>query len=76
MRLTSEHDYPVAPARLAEVFADRDFSLACAQAAGAAEAQADVVLDPSGEFTSTLRCVYQAADLPAQLRAFLPGGLE
>jgi hypothetical protein len=76
MRFTSEHHYPVSPQRVAELFLDQNFSLAAARAAGAVRPQADVAVEASGEFTLTSRSVNPAADLPAQLRALLPQGLE
>ncbi|MDR2253146.1 MAG: DUF2505 domain-containing protein [Bifidobacteriaceae bacterium] len=76
MRLTSSHDYPVPPDRVAALFADARFSTEVARAAGALEPRVDVARDPSGEFTLTARTVNPSVQLPAQIRPLAPRGLE
>jgi hypothetical protein len=76
MRLAVHYDYTAPPDRVARLIADRTFSLEAAQAAGAESCQVEVDPEPSGAFTLTARFVSPGAQLPPQVRAVLPQGLE
>ncbi|MDR1186805.1 MAG: DUF2505 domain-containing protein [Bifidobacteriaceae bacterium] len=76
MRFAANYDYPVPPAAVAALMADRDYLLAAAAAAGAESSQIEVVRAANGGFTVTIRSTMPPDQLPAAVRAFLPQGLE
>ncbi|MDR2374084.1 MAG: DUF2505 domain-containing protein [Bifidobacteriaceae bacterium] len=76
MRFAARYDYPVPPARVAALLADRAHLLKAAEAAGAESSQVDVSPKPDDGLLVTVRSTIPTADLPAALRGFLPQGLE
>ncbi|MDR3202362.1 MAG: DUF2505 domain-containing protein, partial [Bifidobacteriaceae bacterium] len=74
MKLTSASQFAASPTRIAGILADPEF--ASLTPSETMTTTADVTGSPDGPFTVTTRRTLPRADLPDQVRTFLPGGLD